>query len=491
MHRKSTFYIEDVRKLSIEQLMEMYNFSSAVLETIWEPVLFLDANYIVRNVNKAFVDIFKLEISETINKLLFEIDKGYWNTKEIKKLLDNIKIRNKFVKNHILYHKYHNENKILSISGRKIKIHGQRGEFIILAIEDITKTKKNEEMLEESKEQFELALETYPATFLIYDDKRRIHYANAFASKITGLPIEKMIGKTDEDIFDKKIVKQYLPMLKKAYKTKKQQAGEIYTKLKFGEYSAIINFIPVLSNDHIKYMFSVTHDISEIKKLEHKKDEFLKVASHELRTPVTSIKMYAQILERKLTDLNTNNSYILNQMMRQIDNVVNLINDLLDMSRIESGKISLVKDRFDLSLLISKTARDLQQSSENHKITINGKAGIIIKADKVKIEQVVNNLLTNAIKYSPKGGKIIVSFKKTKKNIIVGIEDNGIGIPPAKQELIFDKYYKIDYGKVIGNTSSFGLGLFISKEIIKKHGGKIWAESKKGKGSTFYFTLPL
>jgi len=346
-------------------------------------------------------------------------------------------------------------------------------------------------MLEESKEQFELALETYPATFLIYNDKRRIHYANTFASKITGLPIEKMINKTDEEVFEKKIVKQYLPILKKAYRTKKQQAGEIFTKLRFGEYSAIINFIPVLSNGHIKYMFSVTHDITEIKKLEHKKDEFLNVASHELKTPITSIKMYAQILERKLTDLNTNNSYLFDQMMRQIDNVINLINDLLDMSRIESGKISLAKDRFDLSLLISKTARDLQQSTKNHKITINGKVGIVIKADKVKIEQVITNLLTNAIKYSPKGGKIMINFKKNKKNVIVGIEDNGIGIPLAKQNLIFDKYYKVDYGKEVGNTSSFGLGLFISKEIIKKHGGKIWAESKKRKGSTFYFTLPL
>jgi len=179
-------------------------------------------------------------------------------------------------------------------------------------------------------------------------------------------------------------------------------------------------------------------------------------------------------------------------MDEQIDRLTNLIITMLDVSKIESGKLIYQKDDVDVDKLIQDTVRDILLSSEKKlEIKIIGKTKKIIKADCYRIGQVLSNLLINAIKYSPGSNLIIVRAKTDKKRVTISVQDFGIGIPKSKINRLFEKFGRLEEEQTDAQGfSNLGLGLYISSEIIKRHKGKIWAESVYNKGSTFYFTLP-
>lgn len=237
-------------------------------------------------------------------------------------------------------------------------------------------------------------------------------------------------------------------------------------------------------------------DITHRKQIEKQKEDFISMATHELKTPLTSIKAFSQIITAKLqksVDKPTLN--MAERMEGQINNLVKLIAELLDSSRIQSGKILLDIEKFNLDSLISNTVNDVYTTTTTttipYSIVVKGKTNATISGDRFRISQVLLNLLTNAIKYSPENNKIIVRAKKDKNYVTVSVQDFGIGIPEDKLEHVFERFYQASIPKSQGRLTSLGLGLYISSEIVKRHGGKIWCKSKEGKGSTFYFTLPL
>ncbi|RJR25775.1 hypothetical protein C4578_00885 [Candidatus Microgenomates bacterium] len=226
----------------------------------------------------------------------------------------------------------------------------------------------------------------------------------------------------------------------------------------------------------------------ELENLNKRKDEFINIAGHELKTPVTSIKLYSQLLGKELSRDSQKVSFA-NKIDYQADRMTSLINEILDISRIEKGNLSLEKRVFDINELAKLTIDDIRQNNPKHKLIFKGGRRIEINADILRVSQVLTNLINNAIKYSPEGKRVIVGLQKNGKEVVASVKDFGVGIPKTEQEKIFDKFYRIE--KEQKNSSGFGLGLYIVKEIIEGHGGKIWVESKEGKGSTFYFTLPL
>ncbi len=231
-------------------------------------------------------------------------------------------------------------------------------------------------------------------------------------------------------------------------------------------------------------------DITSVKELEKRKQEFLSIASHELKTPLTTIQAYSQLLEKQLMKINDQKSLFYAQKVRNyVQKLAGLIGDLLDISKIDSGKINLNISAFNFDEFITECINNIQPTTTNHVILLKGKTDQIIHGDPVRMEQVVNNLLINAIKYSPKGGKIEVRLRKEPKQIVCSIRDQGIGIPPGKQKKIFEKFYRAS--EVDQGFSGLGIGLFLASDIIQRHYGKIWVESKKGKGSTFFFSLPI
>lgn len=232
-------------------------------------------------------------------------------------------------------------------------------------------------------------------------------------------------------------------------------------------------------------------EIAERKKLEKQKDEFISIASHELKTPVTSIKAYGQVLQHAFLQRNDHNSAKqLAKMDVQIDKLTNLIGDLLDVTKIESGKIIFTEEAFVFDELVSEIVDELQHTTSAHEIKIVGKTGKTLSGDRERTGQVLTNLISNAIKYSPDTKDILVKLSADKKHVSLCVQDFGIGIPKEKQRHVFERFYRIS-GPKQDTYPGLGLGLYISSEIIKRQGGRIWVESEQGKGSSFCFTLPL
>ena len=252
-----------------------------------------------------------------------------------------------------------------------------------------------------------------------------------------------------------------------------------------------------INEEFAGYSGSVT-DITEIKKLEERKDDFIKMASHELKTPITSIKGYVQLLlniydelnEEKFQASRTTVKSSLYTISKQVTKLTRLVSELLDLSRIESGKLELRKAEFDLSTLVEETVQDARLTTSKHAIIILNDFEGNLYGDKDRIAQVLLNLLTNAIKYSPDADNIEVCMKGDKQRAIIKVKDHGIGIDKKDQDRIFERFYRVE-GKSEQTYPGFGIGLFIAAEIIQRHKGTISVESKKGKGAVFTIILPV
>ena len=224
----------------------------------------------------------------------------------------------------------------------------------------------------------------------------------------------------------------------------------------------------------------------EIKTMSDKKDEFIALASHELKTPLTTIKGYLQLLAKKKQD--RVNALFIEKTLDQVAKLNALIADLLDVSKIEAGKLQFNLEHFDLRLLLKEVMETFPYTYKTHKIIFHdANEPAIVYADKQRIEQVINNLLTNAIKYSPAADLVEISLFKDAEVVTVRVKDYGIGLKEEHKSKIFTRFYRAD-GVV--NVSGLGIGLHLTKEIIDRHNGQIGVESTFGVGSEFYFTLP-
>jgi two-component system CheB/CheR fusion protein len=231
-------------------------------------------------------------------------------------------------------------------------------------------------------------------------------------------------------------------------------------------------------------------DITESKRDEIRKNDFIAMASHELKTPLTTIKAYLQLLAKKLSS--SNDAFVHNALHKagyQINKMADLVHGFLDLSKLESGKLQLRLQLFDLNQLIAEVVNEILNTNAGDKIVFDPDGDLQVKADREKIAQVVNNFLSNAIKYSDRGSVIKVFSRKTADGVIVSVTDEGIGIKPKDQERLFQRFYRVESEKM-KNISGFGIGLYLASEIIQRHNGQIGVQSDENTGSTFFFTLP-
>ncbi len=232
-------------------------------------------------------------------------------------------------------------------------------------------------------------------------------------------------------------------------------------------------------------------DITDQKRLQQQKDDFIGIASHELKTPVTSIKAYTQILERMLIKKGDDKgAAMINKMDLQINRLTILIGDLLDVTKINSGKLQFNDRNFEFNELVSEIVEDLQRTTEHHQLIENLENIGIVYGDKERIGQVITNLISNAIKYSPDGKEIIIYTRLTDHEVILCVEDFGVGIAEDKLSRVFEQFYRVS-GNMQHTFPGLGLGLYISAEIIKREHGRIWVNSTPGSGSKFCFALPM
>lgn len=237
--------------------------------------------------------------------------------------------------------------------------------------------------------------------------------------------------------------------------------------------------------------FSVIHrDITAQKHLDELKKEFLTLAAHELKTPITTLKLISQVHIAKFKRYGSDQIKLdeLELIDRELERLAQLINDILDDSRIESGKLYLNFEQTNLKKLIGNVAKKMGYLTKKHKIVFSKpKEKAVVFADQQRIEQVLVNLISNAIKYSGDKTTIELGVKVEINRALIWVKDEGFGIPKLLQRKIFDRYFQVKDKDGRG----FGIGLYITKQIIRLHKSKIWVVSKEGFGSTFYFTLPI
>ena len=226
------------------------------------------------------------------------------------------------------------------------------------------------------------------------------------------------------------------------------------------------------------------------KQAEHKKDEFISIASHELKTPLTSVKGYIQLLQRSLNrDDKTMAQNHLEKASIQLEKLNELIVDLLDISKIESGKMKFNMKSFCADNMVNNAIEMLQHSNPDFKITKLGKTDVMIFGDEMRLEQVVINFITNAIKYAPGTNQVNVTINIKDEKLYLAVKDFGIGISKEQQHKIFDKFYRVEENS--NRFNGLGIGLYICSEIINRHGGTIGVNSVPDEGSEFYFIVPI
>jgi PAS domain S-box-containing protein len=335
-------------------------------------------------------------------------------------------------------------------------------------------------------EKFRILLETLPLLAWTTDPEGKTNFLNQQWIKYTGI----------QSVADIHIAEVFHPEDKSGaemiWEKCKETGNPFEAKYRFKRFDnnyrwflARANPIKDSENNILAWVGTAT-DIHEQVIANEKKDEFISIASHELKTPLTSIKAYVQLLE-KFTKEDETKIYA-SKASSHIEKLSALVTDLLDVSKIQAGKLDIKLSEFNLHDLIAETIESLKISGYKHKINQIGDASFRLKADKRRIEQVLQNFLSNAIKYSPDSDQVLLKVDCEGNQLKISVTDFGIGIPSDRLEQVFDRFYRVSTKR---QFKGLGLGLYISKEIINLHKGKIWVESNEGQGSTFHFTIPV
>lgn len=343
--------------------------------------------------------------------------------------------------------------------------------------------------IKESEERFRTLTQTLPQLIWVTDAKGNAEFASSRWEEYTG--IEPAGEKEWKEIVHPEDYDKISSVWLHSLTTGNFYESDVRLKSKEGNYRwHTLKGEPVLDQEKkiVKWIGALT-DIHDQKINEEKKDEFIGIASHEMKTPLTTAKAYLQMLELSLDEKDSNSRVYAKKANQSVDRLNELIAELLDVSKIRLGKLNYTLTNFNFNDLIDDTVVSFQLTAPTHKIIKSGKVTDKITGDKERLQQVVINLLSNAIKYAPNSNEVFITIAQEKNKTIVSVKDTGIGIAQKNLNKIFEKYHRIEEKSV--HFQGLGIGLFISYEIIQRHNGELWVESEEGKGSTFYFSLPI
>jgi PAS domain S-box-containing protein len=375
---------------------------------------------------------------------------------------------------------------------RAFKVDERRFATVFL---DITERKQAEEALRKSEERFRSLAENVPSVLMRYDRDLRIVYLSPQAEDVIGIPIVKLIGKTNRKVgMPEETCRLWEDAIKKVFVAGRETSLECDFPAEGGKRIFYLKLAPELGADGTtEHVLGIATEITELKRaeeqLERLRSEFFGVISHELKTPLTAIKGSASMaLSPHNFPVEEEARELFEVINEQSDRLTDLVNNLLDMTRIEAGTFSVDRREVDLAEVITDAVRTFERAGFEHRIDMRVVKELPrVEADRRRVVQVFTNLLTNAAKFSASHLPIAISAKESGDWVVVSVRDRGAGISPEKLPLLFKKFSQSP--QVSGKGT--GLGLWISESIIAAHGGRIWVESAgPNKGATFSFTLP-
>jgi len=334
---------------------------------------------------------------------------------------------------------------------------------------------------------------------VVTDTEGRIILFNSAAERILGVPRDVTVGESVHALpgtlsAGAEMAARGLAAVSKWVGVPTRNRPQMEERFAVGSKVASVRVAPVMMGDELLGTAALFRDISKEVEAERVKNEFISTVSHELRTPMTSIKGYADLLFMQAAGPITDGQRkFLTVIKSNADRLATLVNDLLDISRIETGRIRLNRQPNDTAKVIQDVVTALSKQADEKKLALSVKiksALPLIYADRDRLTQILTNLVDNACRYTPEGGKITVSARRVADKVQVDIADSGIGISPEDQEKVFDRFYRADH-PVVQETGGTGLGLAIVKSFVEMHGGTLWLKSELDKGSTFSFTMPI
>ncbi|MFA6519482.1 MAG: ATP-binding protein [Candidatus Paceibacterota bacterium] len=375
--------------------------------------------------------------------------------------------------------------------------------------EKLAEEKTRAESLANDLKKFKLALDDTSDQVIISDPEGMVVYANAAVERITGYRAEDALGKKAGALWKQPMPKEYYQNFWHTIKDLKTTfIGEIQNKRKNGEiYTAMINVSPVMDDaGNIIFFVGLERDITREKEIDTAKSEFISLASHQLRTPLTVVNWYAEmLLDDDAGKLNKKQKEYFDEIYQAGRQMNEIIKSFLHILRIESGTQTKNLVSTDLTLVAKSVLAELHLNAEKKDIRVIERyqksiPAVTTDADLVRV--ITQNFVSNAIKYSSKGGQILVALETVDKgsvvagktahadSLLVSVQDNGIGIPAADQDKIFTKFFRSENAKKLDPNGN-GLGLYMSQIMVDIIGGSIWFISKEGKGTTFYVMLPM